>query len=82
MVASNRAGGSKLGRIEIAADRWSPRGPGVNFKPVRTLGWYVLRQHLVPWLLGFGVVTGTLQIDLLVDYLDLWIQRGACPFGR
>jgi lipopolysaccharide export system permease protein len=27
-------------------------------------------------MLGFGVVTGTLQVDLLVDYLDLWIQRG------
>jgi lipopolysaccharide export system permease protein len=37
---------------------------------------YVLRQSLVPWLLGFGVVTGTLQVDLLVDYLDLWIRRG------
>jgi lipopolysaccharide export system permease protein len=37
---------------------------------------YVLRQHLVPWLLGFGVVTGILQIDLLVDYLDLWLKRG------
>lgn len=43
---------------------------------MRTLRLYVLRQHLVPWLLGFGVVTGALQIDLLVDYLDLWIKRG------
>ena len=45
-------------------------------KPVRTLRWYVLRQHLVPWLIGFGVVTGIFQVELLVDYLDLWIQRG------
>ncbi len=43
---------------------------------MRTLRFYVLRQSLVPWLLGFGVVTGTLQVDLLVDYLDLWIKRG------
>jgi lipopolysaccharide export system permease protein len=37
---------------------------------------YVLRQHLVPWLLGFGVVSGVLQVDLLADYLDLWVERG------
>ena len=43
---------------------------------MRTLRLYVLRQSLVPWFLGFGVVTGTLQVDLLVDYLDLWIKRG------
>lgn len=43
---------------------------------MRTLRLYVLRQSLVPWFLGFGVVTGTLQVDLLVDYLDLWLKRG------
>ena len=43
---------------------------------MRTLRLYVLRLHLVPWLLGFGVVSGVLQIDLLADYLDLWVERG------
>ncbi len=43
---------------------------------MHTLRLYVLRQHLVPWLLGFGVVSGVLQIDLLADYLDLWVERG------
>ena len=43
---------------------------------MRTLRWYVLRQHLVPGLIGFGVVTGMFQVELLVDYLDLWIRRG------
>lgn len=43
---------------------------------MRTLRLYVLRQSLVPLLLGFGVITGTLQVDLLMDYLDLWIKRG------
>jgi lipopolysaccharide export system permease protein len=31
---------------------------------------------LVPGLIGFGVVTGMFQVELLVDYLDLWIRRG------
>jgi lipopolysaccharide export system permease protein len=37
---------------------------------------YVLRLHLVPWLLGFGVVTYLLQLDFLVDIMDLLIGRG------
>ena len=41
-----------------------------------TLRLYVLRLHLVPWLLGFGVVTYLLQVDFLVDILDLLVARG------
>jgi lipopolysaccharide export system permease protein len=37
---------------------------------------YVLRLHLVPWLLGFGVVTYLLQLDFLVDIMDLLVARG------
>src|SRR5215813_13555970 len=74
-----RAGGN-LGSKPIpwgAAPRGLPtHRSGVKFKPVRTLRWYVLRQHLVPGLIGFGVVTGMFQVELLVDYLDLWIRRG------
>ena len=43
---------------------------------MRTLRLYVLRLHLVPWLLGFGVVTYLLQLDFLVDIMDLLIGRG------
>jgi lipopolysaccharide export system permease protein len=37
---------------------------------------YILRQHLVPFLLGFGVVTFIFEMDVLFDYLDLIINRG------
>ena len=43
---------------------------------MRTLRLYVLRLHLVPWLLGFGVVTYLLQLDFLVDIMDLLVARG------
>lgn len=46
---------------------------------MRTLRLYVLRLYLVPWLLGFGVVTYLLQLDFLVDIMDLLISRGV-PF--
>ena len=41
---------------------------------------YILRQHLVPFLLGFGVVTFILEMDVLFDYLDLIVNRGV-PAG-
>ena len=37
---------------------------------------YILRQHLVPFLLGFGVITFILEMDVLFDYLDLVVNRG------
>ena len=43
---------------------------------MRILPWYILRQHLVPFLLGFGVVTFIFEMDVLFDYLDLVINRG------
>jgi len=43
---------------------------------VRILPNYILRQHLVPFLLGFGVVTFVFEMDVLFDYLDLVINRG------
>jgi lipopolysaccharide export system permease protein len=43
---------------------------------VRLLRSYILRQHLVPFLLGFAVVTFILEMDVLVDYLDLVVNRG------
>jgi lipopolysaccharide export system permease protein len=43
---------------------------------MRILRYYILRQHLVPFLLGFGVVTFILEMDVLFDYLDLVVNRG------
>ena len=47
---------------------------------MRILPLYVLRLHLVPFLLGFGVVTFILEMDVLFDYLDLVVNRGVA-FG-
>lgn len=47
---------------------------------MRILSFYILRQHLVPFLLGFGVVTFILEMDVLFDYLDLVVNRGV-PAG-
>ncbi len=43
---------------------------------MRILPSYILRQHLVPFVLGFGVVTFIFEMDVLFDYLDLVINRG------
>jgi len=43
---------------------------------VRILRSYILRLHLVPFVLGFGVVTFILVMDVLFDYLDLVLNRG------
>ena len=43
---------------------------------MRILRSYILRLHLVPFLLGFGVVTFILEMDALVEYLDLAVNRG------
>ncbi|TMQ70974.1 MAG: LptF/LptG family permease [Candidatus Eisenbacteria bacterium] len=47
---------------------------------VRLLRSYILKLHLVPFLLGFGVVTFILVMDVLFDYLDLVVNRGV-PVG-
>jgi len=46
---------------------------------MRTLRLYVLRLYPVPWLLGFGVVTYFLQLDLLIDMMELLVGRGVPP---
>ena len=46
---------------------------------MRLLRWYILRLHLVPFLLGFSVVTFILVMDVLFDYLDLMVNRGVSP---
>lgn len=51
----------------------------VGCTAVRILRLYVLRLHLVPLLLGFGVVTFILEMDVMFDYLDLVVNRGVAP---
>jgi lipopolysaccharide export system permease protein len=46
---------------------------------VRILHTYILKQHLVPFVLGFGVVTFILEMDVPFDYLDLVVNRGVAP---
>ena len=41
---------------------------------------YIVRLHLVPFLLGLGVVTFILEMDALIQYMDLIVTRGV-PFG-
>jgi len=47
---------------------------------VRLLRSYILRLHLVPFLLGFGVLTFLMVMDTLFDYLDLIVNRGVPAF--
>jgi lipopolysaccharide export system permease protein len=37
---------------------------------------YVLREHLIPFVMAFSVVTFLLTMDFLFDYLDLLIGKG------
>ncbi len=43
---------------------------------MRLLRSYILKLHLVPFLLGLGVVTFILVMDVLFDYMDLMVNRG------
>ncbi|NOT33934.1 MAG: YjgP/YjgQ family permease [Candidatus Eisenbacteria bacterium] len=43
---------------------------------MRLLRSYILRLHLVPFLLGFGVITFILVMDTVFDHLDLIVNRG------
>jgi len=40
---------------------------------------YVLKEHVIPFMMGFSVVTFLLTMDLLFDYLDLLIGKGIPP---
>ena len=64
--------GQNLAGLQTAA----PGNHEVRCDPVRILPSYILRQHLVPFVLGFGVVTFIFEMDVLFDYLDLVINRG------
>lgn len=54
----------------------SRESAGIPYGPVGILRRYILRLHLVPFLLGFGVITFILEMDVLFDYLDLVVNRG------
>jgi lipopolysaccharide export system permease protein len=40
---------------------------------------YVLKEHISPFFMGFGVVTFILTLDMLYDYMDLLIGKGVAP---
>lgn len=48
---------------------------------MKILPWYILRLHLVPFLVGFGAVTFIFEVDVLFEYLDLLITRGVPPLA-
>lgn len=43
---------------------------------MKILPWYIVRLHLVPFLVGVGAVTFIFEIDVLYGLLDLLITRG------
>ncbi len=43
---------------------------------IRTLPLYIVRQHVGPFFFGIIVITFVLVMDLIVDYLDLFLGRG------
>ena len=49
----------------------------MSFRPrVPTLHRYVLRESVLPFFLGFGLVTVLFYMDFLFDYLDLLLAKG------
>ncbi|KPJ61419.1 MAG: hypothetical protein AMJ46_01660 [Latescibacteria bacterium DG_63] len=48
----------------------------MSFPRMTILQKYVLREHLMPFAMGFSVVTFLLTMDFLFDYLDLLIGKG------
>ena len=42
---------------------------------------YVLRLHLVPFLVGFGVITVIFALDFLFEYVDLIVGKGVPPLA-
>ena len=47
--------------------------------PVPLLDRYVLRESLLPFILGFSLVTFLFVMDFLFDYLDLILSKGIPP---
>ena len=57
-----------------------PHEHPLSFKsPLPRLELYVLRESVLPFFLGFGLVTFLFVIDFLFDYLDLILAKGV-PF--
>jgi lipopolysaccharide export system permease protein len=46
---------------------------------MRILERYVLREHILPFLLGFSVVTLVIVLDFIFDYLNLIVSKGVPP---
>ncbi|MDZ4803821.1 MAG: LptF/LptG family permease [Candidatus Eisenbacteria bacterium] len=48
---------------------------------MRILERYVLKEHILPFLLGYSVVTLVIVLDFLFDYLNLIVSKGVPPFA-
>jgi lipopolysaccharide export system permease protein len=46
---------------------------------MRILERYVLREHILPFFLGFSVVTLVIVLDFIFDYLNLIVAKGVPP---
>lgn len=48
---------------------------------MRILERYILKEHILPFLLGYSVVTLVIVLDFLFDYLNLIVSKGVPPFA-
>jgi len=48
---------------------------------MRILERYVLKEHILPFLLGYGVVTLVIVLDFIFDYLNLIVSKGVPPMA-
>jgi lipopolysaccharide export system permease protein len=46
---------------------------------MKLLDRHVLRSHLLPFLLGFSVITGVLFLEVFKDFLDDFLAKGVSP---
>ncbi|NNF08509.1 MAG: YjgP/YjgQ family permease [Candidatus Eisenbacteria bacterium] len=51
----------------------------MSFLSISRLEKYVLRESVLPFILGFSLVTFLFVIDFLFDYLDLLLTKGVPP---
>ena len=48
---------------------------------MRILERYVLKEHILPFFLGYSVVTLVIVLDFIFDYLNLIVSKGVPPFA-
>jgi lipopolysaccharide export system permease protein len=43
---------------------------------IRTLPTYILREHIGPFIFGVVIITFVLIMDMVIDYIDLFLGKG------